>query len=502
MDQAMVDWAITAIDFGEDTTRAEQWFAVVGNAYHGSEYGEQVGSWEEFVARLYAAAEREGFDSATVQYFVETLQQCASDPVADVVMGLVEKQESLSQDYLSLRASQAAQAVEEPLAAEAAEQGWYWEEAQQLWYHLEDNEWVPQSQNGYALNRDKTEWVLEEPGAPVDPPAAEEPGATVEALVARQREQVELFLNAVDVPLNQATGGWWSRLTKKEIESSLGAQFSSALEKARVMVDSPKGLTPAEIFGELQAPLRVWLDGRLESTEVVKKVQAAVRERAKVPDQVITDMLDVARERLVVCFPDDPAVSGACDALEARLRAIAEAFPAELHEMWSMRVRRQQPVRPDEAGESGAGTKSRPPKETALGHRVVDVDPSTARPVKGVESVWATVEYPGLGRLRGWLGEEAPHQFDPLQPAEIEDWSWRLLSGADRDSAFTEVGGDVVRGTWHKPWPDGEYYLFIDDDGRRHWAAHSSGTRNGTGAAFAVGELLKGRQLERWHWDV
>ena len=35
MDQAMVDWAITAIDFGEDTTRAELWFKVFGELLPG-----------------------------------------------------------------------------------------------------------------------------------------------------------------------------------------------------------------------------------------------------------------------------------------------------------------------------------------------------------------------------------------------------------------------------------------------------------------------------------
>jgi hypothetical protein len=205
MDQAMVDWAITAIDFGEDTARAEQWFKVVGSAYQSPEDSGPVGGWDDFVARLYPAAEQEGFDSATVQYFVEALQQAASDPIADVVQPLYEQQDSLPQEYLNLHGANAEANADEagpPAQAEAAseEQEWYWDEAQQLWHHLEDNEWVPQSQNGYVLNHDRTEWVALEAAdessdeaepAELTEPQAAEAEVVADALVEEIEEAVE-----------------------------------------------------------------------------------------------------------------------------------------------------------------------------------------------------------------------------------------------------------------------------------------------------------------------
>lgn len=177
MDQAWVDWAITAVDFGEDTTRAELWFKVLTSSYQDpeAEAPEPVGSWDEFVARLKPAAEREGFESEKVEYFIETLQN-SSDPIGDVLLPLYQQQDSLPQEYLDLHAAQAAEAAQtaEPQVdaaqaeAEAEEQLWSWDDTQQQWLRYEDDQWVPQVQNGYALNYEKTEWVPIEAAAPVE----------------------------------------------------------------------------------------------------------------------------------------------------------------------------------------------------------------------------------------------------------------------------------------------------------------------------------------------
>ena len=217
MDQAMVNWAVTAMDFGDDTVRAEQWFKLLAAAYQDPDESEPVGGWDEFVARLNLAADREGFDSAQVEYFVESLRDSASDPIGDVVLPMYEQQDTLPQEYLNLRAAagggeQEAQqrrtqsgtgttrsrcgitwrrrvgpafqnglalnyertewvAAQPAAVAEesaSADQEWRWDESRQVWDHLEGDEWVPQLQNGYALNYDRTEWVPNEAAAPVE----------------------------------------------------------------------------------------------------------------------------------------------------------------------------------------------------------------------------------------------------------------------------------------------------------------------------------------------
>jgi hypothetical protein len=192
MDQALVNWAVTAMDFGEDTVRAEQWFKLLTEAYQDPDEGEPVGGWDAFVARLNAASEREGFDSAQVQFFVESLGNAVSDPIGDVVLPMYEQRDSLPQEYVELRAAAAEQSADGAEAydaagaegAESADQEWNWDDTQKIWNHLEDNEWVPQVQNGFALNYERTEWVALEPEA-----LAEEPAAADEAVASDQEWQ-------------------------------------------------------------------------------------------------------------------------------------------------------------------------------------------------------------------------------------------------------------------------------------------------------------------------
>ena len=81
MDQAMVDWAVTAMDFGDDTVRAEQWFKLLTAAYHDPDEGEPVAGWDEFVARLYPGGRaRRLRQRAGASVFVESLRDSSLRP--------------------------------------------------------------------------------------------------------------------------------------------------------------------------------------------------------------------------------------------------------------------------------------------------------------------------------------------------------------------------------------------------------------------------------------
>jgi hypothetical protein len=160
MDEAVYNWAITAVDHQGDTSRAGEWFAAIHASYNEPE---QTGDYAEFTARLLERGVAAGVDEPVVRQFTEELAKYSSSPL-DEVQELADKHDTLAAKYVELLAA-SAQGEAEPAAedAEAAEALWNWDDSGEEWSHFEDGEWVSQrSWDGtqwLVLNQDKTDWV-------------------------------------------------------------------------------------------------------------------------------------------------------------------------------------------------------------------------------------------------------------------------------------------------------------------------------------------------------
>ena len=166
MDEAVYNWAITAVDHAGDKGKAGEWFAAI---HKSRTEPEETTDYDEFTARLLEHGVAAGVDESVVRQFTEDLRTYAGDPMADIVPELADKHDTLADKYQELLSAASAGAVEaeadEAAAAEAEEALWSWEESTGEWSHYEDGEWVPQrSWDGtrwLVLNQEKTEWVAQ-----------------------------------------------------------------------------------------------------------------------------------------------------------------------------------------------------------------------------------------------------------------------------------------------------------------------------------------------------
>jgi hypothetical protein len=164
MDEAVYNWAITAVDHQGDTSRAGAWFAAIHVSYTEPE---QAGDYPEFTARLLEGGVAAGVDESVVRQFTDDLAKYSSTPL-DEVQELADKHDTLADKYVELLAAAAqgeAAPADEDVEAEAAEALWNWDDSAEEWSHFEDGEWVPQrSWDGtqwLVLNQDKAEWVAQ-----------------------------------------------------------------------------------------------------------------------------------------------------------------------------------------------------------------------------------------------------------------------------------------------------------------------------------------------------
>jgi hypothetical protein len=85
--------------------------------------------------------------------------------------------------------------------------------------------------------------------------------------------------------------------------------------------------------------------------------------------------------------------------------------------------------------------------------------------------------YARIGDLWGFIDQPGPNEFHPVKPdlSAFGNWSNRTITG----SGYRE-GGTEVAGTWHRPWQDREYYVFVPTDGSpRTWALGAAMTARG-----------------------
>lgn len=109
--------------------------------------------------------------------------------------------------------------------------------------------------------------------------------------------------------------------------------------------------------------------------------------------------------------------------------------------------------------------------------RITSIYPDTLRdhPTLGYEVFKAKID-----KVIGWLEVAAPHRFTPDQRDDVLT-SWRMRSITATGYTVLFAGRKVrdVAGTWYRPFPGKENYLFVGADGTREWASGPDVTGDG-----------------------
>ncbi|EWC61644.1 hypothetical protein UO65_3002 [Actinokineospora spheciospongiae] len=129
----------------------------------------------------------------------------------------------------------------------------------------------------------------------------------------------------------------------------------------------------------------------------------------------------------------------------------------------------------------GSDAKGRPVAE-------VDLDTDFAPGAPGTEGA----DFKGRPlRVRvagywGFIDSAAPNAFWPMDvdPTGFADWSDREI----KPDGYMQAG-KLVKGRWHKPFPERSHLLFAAEDGTHHWAKPQDNTGNGKGAGATIASL-------------
>lgn len=95
--------------------------------------------------------------------------------------------------------------------------------------------------------------------------------------------------------------------------------------------------------------------------------------------------------------------------------------------------------------------------------------------------------------LWGYLDQPSPHDFHPIKPdgAAFANWSARTITSGGYREGVTDVAG-----TWHRPWAERNYYVFVPTDGSaREWANGFDLTGRGSNRYDVKSVLNEGKSL-------